>query len=284
MVPPVRDGLGALPAWYNTKKLTPDDTEWIMTMQTASSAKKPTPKTNISANRAAPKGQARPQNSVRDMVEVLVMVAVIFLGFRLSLELRPISGPSMEPGILNDQNAFVNKLAYLFGNPQRGDVIIFHPPTPYFPANSDPFIKRIIGLPGDTVVVTKDTVSVNGVLLKEPYIASADNCTIHYPDTKCAPQTTTLGPNQYWVMGDNRPVSDDSRVWGPLNRQNIIGKASFIWWPLSSFHAIDPHRSVFAKVPAPRGMTQTGDPLAIFLGLPFGASALRARRMFASER
>jgi signal peptidase I len=248
-------------------------------MQTAPTKKPTTKPIPAAARGASAKAPTRPQNPMRDLVEVLILVVVIFLGIKLSFESRPISGPSMEPGLHTEQYALINKLDYIFGSPQRGDVIIFH-----YPKNPDEiFIKRIIGLPGDTIVVTATTVTVNGVLLNEPYIASADNCSVHYP-SPCQNETQKLGPDQFWAMGDNRPVSDDSRVWGVLDRKYIIGKASFVWWPLSAFHGIDGHHAVFAKVPTPRGMTQTGDPLTFFFALPFGAAALRARRFAANVR
>ncbi|MBA3825708.1 MAG: signal peptidase I [Ktedonobacterales bacterium] len=223
---------------------------------------------------------ARAQNSLRDVVEVLVLVVVIFLGIKLSFESRPIEGTSMEPGLHDKQYVLINKLDYLFGTPQRGDVLIFH-----FPLDTNQiFIKRIIGLPGDTIVVGPKTVTVNGVVLNEPYLSAADNCFVFAPNPCPPPKTTKLGVNEYWVMGDNRLVSEDSRIWGPLDKSFIIGKASAVWWPLSAFHGIDGHHDVFSKAGAARGMTQTGDPLALLCCLPLGAAALRGRRMQATGR
>ena len=254
-------------------------------MQTASSPKKASSAPKSMAKLGATSAN-RTQNAARDLIEVLVLVVVIFLGIKLSFESRPISGSSMEPGLHTDQYALINKLDYIFGSPQRGDVIIFH-----YPQNpSDIFIKRIIGLPGDTVVITPTTVAVNGVTLNEPYISKADNCAVMIQAeletaTQCQTMTMTktLGPNEFWVLGDNRLVSDDSRIWGPLNRSFIIGKASFVWWPLSALHGIDGHHSVFTKVPD-RGMAQTGDPVALLFFAPLGMAALRVRRVLASER
>jgi signal peptidase I len=268
-------------AWYNWRKFGGYFTsEWIRNMQTAPSSKKPIAKVPpIAARGGASKTPARAQNGMRDIVEVLVLVAVIFLGIKLSFESRPISGTSMEPGLHDSQYALINKLDYLFGIPQRGDVIIFH-----FPRDtSQIFIKRIIGLPGDTIVITGTTVSVNGVVLNEPYISKADNCVVYRPDPCPPPQQVKLANDQFWVMGDNRLVSDDSRLWGPLGRSYIIGKAAFVWWPLSVFHGIDGHHGVFSKAGATSGMTQSGDPLALFFMLPLGAAALRSRRMLATR-
>src|SRR6266446_4405669 len=95
------------------------------------------------------------------------------------------------------------------------------------------------GLPGDTLVLTGSTVTVDGVILKEPYISSPQNFT---------GKTITVPPNDYFVMGDNRPDSDDSRDWGILPRDNIIGKAVMVYWPFSSWQLINTYPSVYDKI------------------------------------
>ncbi len=201
---------------------------------------------------------SRASQMLRDTLEVLILVVVIFFGIKLSMETRPISGESMMPGLQDGQTAFVNKLAYVFGAPQRGDVIIF-----YYPRDTqEVFIKRIIGLPGDTVTLTRTTVAVNGVTLNEPYITAPDNCAVQISfGTPCITQTVKLGANQYWVMGDNRLVSDDSRIWGPLGRSYIIGEADAAIWPLSEAHGINTYRSVFAHIPASAVKATTNTPV-----------------------
>jgi signal peptidase I len=212
----------------------------------------------------------RQKAALRDLIEMIVLVAVIFLGIRLTVEFHPVDGPSMQPNFTTGQYIYTNKLAYLFGTPQRGDVVIFHPPT----NPSDVYIKRIIGLPGDTITITPTTVAVNGYVLHETYISAADNCSVMVDAglvtnrAQCQPRVIHLGANQYWVMGDNRPVSDDSRIFGPIGMQNIIGKASFVLWPLSAFHGIDMHHAVFAHVPPPAHAVSShapapGNPLAL---------------------
>ena len=215
----------------------------------------------------------RQQTLLRDALEVILLVAVIFFAIKLSIEMRPVSGSSMVPNLQDQQSLFVNKLAYVFGDPQRGDVIIF-----YYPRDTqEVFVKRIIGLPGDTVVIGPTTVAVNGVQLQETYISAADNCTV-LGGQPCTQQTIKLGPNQFWVMGDNRPISEDSRVWGILDRKYIIGKAAFVWWPLSAFHSIDTHSAVFAHVPAASVPSGAGTGLATLALIPLPAVALLRRR------
>lgn len=127
---------------------------------------------------------------------------------------------SMEPTLLPQDRVIVNKFIYRFQEPKRGDIIVFLPPND----NRD-YIKRIIGLPGETIEIKKGMVYINNRALSEPY------------KTK-APDPSSFGPfkipnSNYFVMGDNRPNSSDSRVFGPLKKERIIGKAVFIYWPIS---------------------------------------------------
>jgi signal peptidase I len=173
----------------------------------------------------------------REIIETIVLAVVIFVAIRFSVQTFSVDGNSMQPGLHTGEYVLVNKLAYLFHGPSRGDVIVFHYPL-------DPtqdFIKRVIGLPGDKVVVNPTQVYVNGALLHEPYIISPENVSI----------TITLKPDEYFVMGDNRPNSDDSRSWGPLPKDYIIGKATVVFWPLSNWEVIPTYSDVFASVPAP---------------------------------
>jgi signal peptidase I len=147
-----------------------------------------------------------------------------------------VDGTSMLPGLKNNQYVLVNKLAYLFHVPERGDVIVFHWPVD---TNKD-LIKRVIGVPGDVIVIDNKTVRVNGVLLNEPYISAPANP---------AGNTWVVPPNHYFVMGDNRQVSDDSRDWGFVPKSYIIGKAVFVYWPLNSWHFINTYQPVYGKIP-----------------------------------
>ena len=147
-----------------------------------------------------------------------------------------VDGTSMLPGLKNNQYVLVNKLAYLFHVPERGDVIVFHWPVD---TNKD-LIKRVIGVPGDVIVIDNKTVRVNGVLLNEPYISAPANP---------AGNTWVVPPNEYFVMGDNRQVSDDSRDWGFVPKSYIIGKAVFVYWPLNSWHFINTYQPVYGKIP-----------------------------------
>lgn len=172
-----------------------------------------------------------------DALEVAVITLLVFLLARALAQNYQVDGPSMTPTLLNRQYILVNKADYYVSAPQRGDVIVFrYPRDP-----SRDFVKRVIGLPGDTVRITGNgRVYVDGTQLKEPYINDRLNF--------YGPETWNLEAGQYFVMGDNRGNSSDSRDWGPVPRGDIIGKAELVYWPLPDAHMLTNWSGVFAGV------------------------------------
>lgn len=182
--------------------------------------------------------QKRSSRLLREIIETVLLTVIIFLAISFVIQSYHVDGSSMEPGLNSRELVMVNKLAYLpiFGKPGRGDVIVFHAPI-------DPgkdFIKRIIGLPGDTIKTDDTHVWVNGVQLNEPYIMPGG--------LKSAVLQRTVPADQYFVMGDNRPVSDDSRDWGFVPKDAIVGKAMIVYWP--SWEIINTFPAVYANVKA----------------------------------
>ena len=155
-----------------------------------------------------------------EIVLVLIFVAVWFT----VIQTYEVFQTSMEPNFHQGQRVVVNKAAYWrwFGSPQRGDVIVLRAPV----ASEGDFIKRVIGLPGDTIEIIKGAVYVNGVKLNEPYVKDSFTYTF---------EKTSIPEGYYFVLGDNRDVSNDSHRWGPLPRSNIIGKVFVIYWPPHSW-------------------------------------------------
>ena len=156
-------------------------------------------------------------------VVIVLFAVLLFISFRLTIQDSSVDGPSMENTFQNGERVLVYKLAYKFGLPQRGDVIIFHPPIP----STSPFIKRVIGLPGERVVIKNSTVTVikvNGskITLQEPYIRES-------PDYNY--NSGIIPPNDYFVLGDNRNDSTDSHYGWFVSRNEIIGKAWLCVWP-----------------------------------------------------
>ncbi len=154
---------------------------------------------------------------VWDILETVVLAVVLFLGINAVSARVRVDGPSMNPTLHNGEFVLVNRMAYRFGNVQRGDIIVFHYPVD----PSQDLIKRVIGLPGDKVTVQLGVVSVNGIKLNEPYIAAspAYNGEWQVPD------------GYLFVLGDNRNDSSDSHSWGMLPIKNVVGKAVLIYWP-----------------------------------------------------
>lgn len=132
-----------------------------------------------------------------------------------------VEGGSMEPGLQDQERIFINKLAYRLGDIQHGDIIVFHYPRD--PRKS--FIKRVIGLPGDRVRVFDGHVYLNGQLLQEPYVPE------EFLDSRAYPEVN-VPPDSYYVLGDHRSMSNDSREIGPVARSYIYGKAVFGYWPV----------------------------------------------------
>jgi signal peptidase I len=154
-----------------------------------------------------------------DLLEtVLLTVVVLWVITNLTLRIK-VESISMRNTLKPNDYVVVNRWAYkLGGSPQRGDIIVFkYPPDP----TQIPYIKRVIGLPGDNIRISGGRVYINGVILTEPYIKVSTN-----PDGEW-----TVPAESLFVMGDNRQNSSDSRAWGMVPFANILGKAEVIYWP-----------------------------------------------------
>ena len=158
-------------------------------------------------------------NFLRDLVLAVVIGVGLFLAVRATLQHVLVEGPSMEPNFYNGQRVWVNTLAYRLGQPQRGDVVVFHFK---FRQDQEPFIKRIVGLPGEEVEVREGVVYVNGQRLDEPWATRPAQYT---------KEKLKLGPDEFYVLGDNRVNSSDSHVWGAQPADLIIGKVWITIWP-----------------------------------------------------
>ncbi len=152
--------------------------------------------------------------------DVLASIAVsVFIILFLYQPVR-VEGTSMVPMLQDQDRLFINKLVYRVGDVRHNDVVVFHYPRD--PAKS--YIKRIIALPGDRLRIDHGQVYVNGARLNEPYVPA------RYTDERSQPEMT-IPPDEYFVMGDHRSISSDSRDFGPVERNLIYGKASFVYWP-----------------------------------------------------
>lgn len=178
-------------------------------------------------------GTVSPPPSKSAGARSLILYTIVALGFALFIRFfiaAPflVDGASMVPTFQDKNYLVVDRLTYSVGEPSRGDVIVFKlPDTP-----SKTLIKRVIGLPGETVILNHGTVSIknaehpDGFELSEPYLSGENRRTADE-------MQITLSPDQYFVLGDNRHVSSDSRVWGTLPQENIIGRAFLRLYPLN---------------------------------------------------
>jgi signal peptidase I len=189
------------------------------------------------------------RNALRDIVETAVLALAMFLIVQISMESKKVEGSSMQPTMGTGQRILVNKLLYsqvdmnmvsklipfyktyssqgsfLFHPPRRGEVLVFkYPKDP-----SRDFVKRVIGLPGETIEVRNGLVYINGEYLEESYVKSLSRASIG---------PIEIEAYTYFVMGDNRTSSSDSRDWGTLPLDHVIGKAWMRYWPLSKVNLI----------------------------------------------
>jgi signal peptidase I len=198
---------------------------------------------------ATAKRPRSPYRAVREIVETVVLALVIYLGVRAVILPFEVEGASMSPNLTNHERLMVNRMAYAhydsndlwnllpwedregehviypFGEPERGDIIVFHPPT----SSDKPYVKRVIGLPGETIAFRDGYVYVDGEQLNEEYIDG--------PITNCPRGRyceVTVPDGHVYVLGDNRDNSSDSRAFGPVDVDAIIGEAVFTNWPLDS--------------------------------------------------
>jgi len=166
-----------------------------------------------------------------DIIETVVVALSIFLIMYLFImQPHQVNGQSMEPNFHNAEYLMTDKISYKMGTPKRGDIVVFQaPPAAQCPEGTGcDFIKRVIGEPGDTVEVKNNRIYVNGKLLVEDYI-SDDIPTKAGAYTSSGPVTVPEG--SYFVVGDNRPHSSDSRIWGTVDLSRIVGKVFFRYWP-----------------------------------------------------
>jgi signal peptidase I len=230
---------------------------------------------------AGPSNTARVGRAVREIVETLLLAAVIFVAVRLVVLNFKVDGASMQPNLHNEEMLLVNNNAYrsfdlpwvedaaagdaaqdggdfyLFSPPERGDIIVFDPPSKNERERDKPYIKRIIGLPGEHVqVADAGGVFVNGVRLDEPYIDQETTC--DGPRRHC---DLVVPPGNVYVLGDNRNNSTDSRVFGPVPIERVIGKAWLAYWPPADAGLV-PHHDYPGIPEVPAAGAAAATPLA----------------------
>lgn len=177
---------------------------------------------------AEPTPEVVPENKTRgfwrDMLETILMAVVLFLLLNAVTSRVRVYNVSMQPTLHEGNLLVVNKLAYKLGEPKRGDIIVFH----YQGTLTEDYIKRVIGLPGDTIDIGGGIVRVNGQAITEPYIAELPG----YTGTWKVPE------GELFVLGDNRNRSSDSHDWGFVKQEWVVGKAILVYWPLDDIRVL----------------------------------------------
>jgi signal peptidase I len=171
-----------------------------------------------------PKSSAMMSSWLRDLI-----VSVVVSTFIIIFLYQPVrvEGTSMLPMLEDQDRLFINKIAYRVGDIHQGDVVVFQYPRD--PSKS--YIKRVIALPGERLRIDHGRVYVDGKLLNEPYVPE------RFSDDRSQPEVV-LGAHEYWVMGDHRSISSDSRDFGPVERDLIYGKAAFVYWPMEQIGTV----------------------------------------------
>lgn len=164
---------------------------------------------------------------IRQILLAVLVVVIVFLGWNYSLQGFMVSGHSMEPSLLDGEWLLVDKLSYHFGSPKRGDIIVFNPPL----ESSQPYIKRIIGLPGEYIEIKDGRIYISNDEGEFEYLETTD-----LPDiSPSCNGSWEIPEDHYFVLGDNRPVSGDSRIFGTVPEGNIIGKVLMHYNTLSEW-------------------------------------------------
>jgi signal peptidase I len=164
---------------------------------------------------------------LRDVVGTILPAVLIALLIHVFLaQATRVYGQSMQPNLHTNERLVVEKLSYRFHGPRRGDVVVLHDPS----GGSELLIKRVIGLPGERVTIADGRVFIDGVELEEPYLDQ---------ETEGSGRSWLVPPLQVFVMGDNRQASRDSRSFGTIKRDQIIGRALFRYWPLDQIDILN---------------------------------------------
>ena len=186
----------------------------------------PNPTKDLPVPRKRP--QLRVSGFWTETLRTVVLVFVVTVLFDIAIPRSLVEGRSMQPTFQDGNRLIISRVHYMFDDPTYGDVIVFNSMREREVGVM--LIKRVIGLPGDTVEIRNQQVYINGEPTSTDYIF--EDC------MTCSDRTVTLSPDEFFVMGDNRNHSTDSRIFGPVTRDHIVGQVLFRYWPLNEFGII----------------------------------------------
>ena len=173
------------------------------------------------------------KHAIFEVLQTIVIALAFYTVIHLFIaQPNKVEGSSMVPTFQTGDRIMTSKLTYRFGEPQRDDIVVFTPPNPH----SGDYIKRIIGVPGDIVMLQNGQVFLNGKQLDEKYLPTGTKTVERQFLRDSSPYT--VSKEEYIVFGDNRNFSSDSREWGPITKREIIGKAWVQYWPFNHLRVI----------------------------------------------
>jgi signal peptidase I len=176
----------------------------------------------------------KPSTLLRSIIETFILTAIIFLVVNTAIGRFQIQGPSMQPNLHEGERVIVDKVSYWLRPPQRGDIIVFDG------HGTVDLIKRIIALPGETIEIHGGQVFINGGVLDEPYLEQITSTDL---------SAQQVAADHYFVMGDNRGNSQDSRAFGPITSKEIVGRAWIIYWPPTNWSIVPHYNYAAAQAP-----------------------------------
>ncbi len=179
--------------------------------------------TRITDGRAFPRPVLRRKTRLRELLNLLFFLIAVYALLEMAAPRSVVLSISMQPNLIEGQRLVISRVNYMFSKPQRGEIVVFEPNG--YTANANRLIKRLIGLPNETIEFRHQSVYINGKKLNEPYLN--EPCEKAY----CPDKSWTLGTEEYFFMGDNRNHSQDSRAFGAITRKQIVGRAIVRWWP-----------------------------------------------------
>jgi signal peptidase I len=177
-----------------------------------------------------PRPRLKRHTRLREIANLVFFLIAVYVLLEMATPRSVVLSTSMQPNLFEGQRLLISRINYLFGKPKRGEIVVFEAND--YQEGQDRLIKRLIGLPGEKIEFRNQSVYINGTMLNEPYLN--EPCKSAF----CPDDSWELAANEYFMMGDNRNRSRDSRAFGPIKHQQIVGRAILRWWPPAAWEVL----------------------------------------------